>query len=144
MGWGEKGRSRTAACGKHGEWGDGRGSLLCPHGAMGETPNTAFHRVPPPESQAASPWESGAQLGPTPSAPGLRFFSYFFFFPPSLKPPHLSSFRRRAPAGVLLLEGCWVIDLLALLFPLAGVSQVVAVNSSEPRARGGVPVGRAD
>lgn len=85
-----------------------------------------------PHGKAGHNWDCPPQPPDCVSDPVL---SFFFFF--SLKPPHLSSFRRRAPAGVFVLEGCWVIDLLALLFPLAGVSQVVAVNSSEP-------VGRAD
>lgn len=112
----------------------------------GRDPSTAFHGVPPqnhrqhPHGKAGHNWDCPPQ---PPDCVSYPLFS-FFFFSLSLKAPHLSSFRRRAPAGVFVLEGCWVIDLLALLFPLAGVSQVGAVNSSEPRARGAVPVGRAD
>lgn len=112
----------------------------------GRDPSTAFHGVPPKITGSIPTGKQGT-TGTAPPQP-LDCISYplfsFFFFSLSLKAPHLSSFRRRAPAGVFVLEGCWVIDLLALLFPLAGVSQVGAVNSSEPRARGAVPVGRAD
>lgn len=62
------------------------------------------------------------------------FFFWVFFF---LKSLHLFSFCPRTPAGVFIPAGCWVIYLLALLSPLAGVFQVGSLNSSEPRARGG-------
>lgn len=72
-----------------------------------------------------------AKLGPSPSITS----SHFFFF---LKSLHLFSFCPHAPAGVFIPAGCWVIYLLALLSILAGVFQVGSLNSSEPRARGGV------
>lgn len=84
----------------------------------------------------ASLWKTRARLGPSPSVARLQFiFLLFFFF--FLKSLHLFSFCPRAPAGVFILAGCWVIYLLALLSPLAGVFQVGSLNSSEPRARGG-------
>ncbi|EOB07386.1 hypothetical protein Anapl_14458 [Anas platyrhynchos] len=45
---------------------------------------------------------------------------------------------RRAPAGVFVLEGCWVIDLLALLFPLAGVKPAATAGERRRILPGGV------
>lgn len=142
-GWGgKKGRRRTA----HGKHGEMAGAASSAHTGPRARPQHGFPWGPPQNHRQHPHGKAGHNWDRPPSASGLRFLSsfFFFFFSLSLKAPHLSSFRRRAPAGVFVLEGCWVIDLLALLFPLAGVSQVGAVNSSEPRARGAVPVGRAD
>lgn len=116
------------------------GSIHAPAhaGDVGETPHHShWDGVSPPrtgttEHPCGKPgrdWDRAPQLPDCSS-----FFSFFFFF---LKSLHLFSFCPRAPAGVFILAGCWVIYLLALLSPLAGVFQVGSLNSSEPRARGG-------
>lgn len=127
--------------GKHAEWGGRRGAPSMPlpmPGTWVRHPTTAIGMGSPRQEPGprSIPVENQGAIGTEPLSCqiAVHFSPFFFFF---LKSLHLFSFCPRAPAGVFILAGCWVIYLLALLSPLAGVFQVGSLNSSEPRARGG-------